>query len=105
MLHAEDRQPHHELPNDVRQLVERCLRSAAEIDLLLLLFRSPETFWTPHAAAAVLGCDDDAIRLHLGNLADAGLVDRGKQTDAFRFAPARPQDREAVARLAALYPR
>ena len=105
MIHAEDRHPRQNLPHDVRQLVERCLRSRAEIDLLLLLFRSPETFWTPHAAAAVLGCDEDEVRLHLGRLADAGLVDRGKQTDAFRFAPARPRDREVVARLAALYRR
>lgn len=103
MAASDKHPPHRPLRRDVRELVERHLRSAAEIDLLLLLFRSPETYWSPSAAANVIGADDRDIRAHFGRFAAAGLLDRGKQTDAFRFAPSKPEDRDAVAALATLY--
>lgn len=91
------------LPRSVRQFIERHLRSSTEIELLLLLFRSPDTFWSPAAAANVIGIDDRDVRAHLGRFAAGGLLDRGKQADAFRFAPAKRADAEAIAALAALY--
>ena len=91
------------LPPEVRLFIERHLRSAVEVDLLLLLFRSPETFWSPAAAANVVGADDREIAAHFSRFAAARLLDRGKQTDAFRFAPARSEDRETVEALARLY--
>ena len=91
------------LPPDIRHFLQRHLRSAAEIDLLLLLFRSPETFWSPVAAANVVGVDERDIRSHFGRFAAEGLLERGKQTDAFRFAPARFQDRETIESLAEIY--
>ena len=91
------------VPPQVRQLIERHIRSATEIEVLLLLHRSPETFWTPSAAAAVVGASDLDVRAHFGRFAGAGLIERGRQTDAFRFAPASEEDRAAVAELATAY--
>lgn len=98
----DDRTPS-SLPRDVRQFIERHLRSAGEIELLLLLFRSPDTFWSPPAAANVVGIDDREAGVHLGRFTAAGLLEQGKQTDAFRFAPAKLADRQAIEALAALY--
>lgn len=103
MAVSDKHQTQQPLRRDVRELVERHLRSAAEIDLLLLLFRSPETYWSPSAAANVIGADDRDIRAHFGRFAAAGLLDRGKQMDAFRFAPANSKDRDTVEALATLY--
>ena len=97
------RVPLHPLPPRVLQFLERHLRSTMEIELLLLLFRSPETFWSPAAAANVLGADERDILTHFDRFATEGLLDRGKLTDAFRFAPARPEDHETVDALATIY--
>lgn len=87
----------------VRQLIERHLRSAPEIEVLLLLHRSPETFWTPLAAASVVGVGEQDVRAHFNRFAAAGLVERGRQTDAVRFSPATEEDRGSVAALAVAY--
>ncbi|HUP60225.1 MAG TPA: hypothetical protein VNA69_07380 [Thermoanaerobaculia bacterium] len=91
------------VPAQVRQLIERHIRSATEIELLLLLHRSPETFWTPSAAATVVGASELDVRAHFGRFEGAGLIERGRQTDAFRFAPASEENRDAVAALAEAY--
>lgn len=91
------------LPEPVRRLIQVHLRSAAEIELLLLLFRSPETYWSAEAAANVVGADEREIRAHFGSLADEGLLERGRHTDAFRFAPMEAEAHAAVATLAELY--
>lgn len=91
------------VPQEVRELIERHIRSATEIEVLLLLHRSPETFWTPSAAASVIAAGEQDIRAHFGRFEGAGLVERGRQTDAFRFAPATEEDGRAVAALATAY--
>lgn len=73
--------------------------SAAEIELLQLLSRSPETFWSPSAAANVIGVDEREIAMSFVRFEREGLLERGRQSDAYRFAPERDEDREAIARL------
>lgn len=91
------------LRNDLLALIARHLRSATEIELLLLLYRSPETFWTPAAAASVVDTGEQETRAHLGRFAAAGLIERGRESDAFRFAPSSAARRDAVQALAAAY--
>jgi hypothetical protein len=74
--------------------------SATELDLLLLLYRSPETFWTAAAACSVLEASEDTVRSSLEKLERAGLIERGKATEAFRYSPALGGDHEAVVELA-----
>lgn len=100
---SDHRLPLHSLPQRVLQFIERHLRSTMEIDLLLLLFRSPETFWSPAAAANVIGADERDILTHFDRFATEGLLDRGKLTDAFRFAPSRAEDYETIDALARVY--
>ena len=91
------------MPPEVRQLIERNIRSATEIEVLLLLYRAPETFWTASATATVVGASELDVRAHLGRFEGAGLIERGRQTDAFRFAPRSEEARAAVAALAKAY--
>jgi hypothetical protein len=97
---AESQSP---LRNDLLALIARHLRSATEIELLLLLHRSPETFWTPAAAASVVNAGEQETRAHFGRFAAAGLIERGRESDAFRFAPSSDERRETVQALAAAY--
>ena len=91
------------MPPEVRQFIERHIRSATEIEVLLLLHRAPETFWAASAAASVVGASDHDVRAHLGRFEGAGLIERGRQTDAYRFAPKSEEARAAVAALAMAY--
>ena len=93
----------HTLPPQVRQLIERHLRSAAEIEILLLLYRSPETFWAPSAVATVAHITEQEARAHLSRFESAHLIERAHHADAFRFAPAAADDRCAIEALAAAY--
>jgi predicted ArsR family transcriptional regulator len=80
-------------------------RRLVEVELLLLLYRSPETFWSPAAAANFLGADERDTRAHLTRLTAAGLLEASKQSDAFRYAPASPESGAAVAALAEAWSR
>lgn len=82
-----------------RDLMTR-IGSAAELDILLLLYRSPETFWTAAAVGSVIEAGEDAVRSSLEKLEVAGLIERGKATEAFRYSPTLDGDHEAVAELA-----
>ncbi len=91
------------VPPEVRQLIERHLRSATEIEVLLLLYRAPETFWGASAAATVVGASELDVRAHLSRFEGAGLIERGRQTEAFRFAPESDEAFAAVEALAKAY--
>lgn len=96
--------PHvHELPPDVLHLIDRAIGSLQALELLLLLRRSPETYWAASAVAGTLGGDVRVVRRELAALVNAGLVVSGSQTGAYRFAPRREADRDAVEQLAAAY--
>lgn len=96
-------EPEQTVPPEVRQLIEQHIRSATEIEVLLLLYRAPETFWTASAAATVVGAREEDIRAHLGRFDAAGLIERGRQTEAFRFAPGTEETHAAVSALAKAY--
>ncbi|HEX7155297.1 MAG TPA: hypothetical protein VF618_27770 [Thermoanaerobaculia bacterium] len=93
----------HELPPDVLHLIDRAIGSLQALELLLLLRRSPETYWAASAVAGTLGGDVRVVRRELAALVNAGLVVSGSQTGAYRFAPRREADRDAVEQLAAAY--
>jgi predicted ArsR family transcriptional regulator len=56
-------------------------------DVLALLHRSPDTFWTPQAIAHRLGLHEDAVKRTLEALLGAGLIVEASGTIAYRFAP------------------
>jgi hypothetical protein len=77
--------------------------SVEALELLLLLRRSPETFWTAEAAAQQLGMTPDLADRKLSRLVDAQVLVRGRETGAYRFAPATDAARTLIDKLVALY--
>ncbi|HET7436361.1 MAG TPA: hypothetical protein VFN10_16745 [Thermoanaerobaculia bacterium] len=76
-----------------------CLSSAADVETLLLLRRSPDTFWTPTAVASAVACTTDVAAACLRALGLARLVVPASSTaDAYRYSP--PPD--AVSQIEAL---
>ena len=64
------------------------LESPAAQKALDLLRRSPSTYWTASAAATALDMSVESAYEALGTLERAGLLERARATEAFRYAPA-----------------
>lgn len=91
------------LSSDVQALIARSVHSSAALELLLLLQRSPDTYWTPAAAAATLGASEERMSQTLEALRRHGLVEQARETVAFRHAPRTEDDRRTVDALASAY--
>lgn len=90
-----------ELPQTVRDLIERHLHSAADVDTLLLLFRAGGS-WSPSTVARELRIDEDQAAGILARLCRRGLL--RAESGSYRFHPRDPATGEAVETLAPLYP-
>ncbi len=84
-------------------LIAGSIHSMAALELLLLLHRSPDTYWTVSASAATLGAPEERIEAELQSLRRHGLVVAARETVAFRYAPRTEAAREAVDALADAY--
>jgi len=93
------------LPPSIHALIATSLSSAAALELLLLLHRSPDTYWTATAAAARLGASEERMAAAFQSLRLHGLVEQARETVAFRYAPRKDEDRQAVEALASAYDR
>lgn len=91
------------LPASVQTLIAGSVHSAAALELLLLLHRSPDTYWTATAAAATLGATEERIEAALDSFQRHGLCEKARQTLAFRYAPANAHDGRTVDALASAY--
>ena len=87
----------------IRTLIAGSIHSMAALELLLLLHRSSDTYWTVSAAAATLGVSEERIATAFTSLRRHGLVAKARETVAFRYAPRTDAAREAVDALAAAY--
>ena len=88
------------LPPSIHALIATSVSSADALELLLLLHRSPETYWTATAAAATLGASQERMYAALQSLQQRGLVEQARETVAFRYRPRNDEDRRAVDALA-----
>jgi DNA-binding transcriptional ArsR family regulator len=91
-----------DLPEPVRRLIVACIGSAADLEILLLLHRSPERSWGPRDVDSELRLGEASARAGLQSLTEAGLVKL--EDEKYRFAPGRDQ-RRAVDELAEAYAR
>jgi hypothetical protein len=87
----------------IQQLLGDPVDSVEALELLLLLRRSPDTFWSSDAAAQQLGIRRELSERKLTQLAGRNLLVRGLETGAYRYAPADDEVRAAVDELAAAY--
>ena len=91
------------LPLNVQTLIARSIHSSAALELLLLLQRSPDTYWTDTASAAPLGAAKERMSSELRSLQRHGLVEQARETVAFRYAPLTDEDRRSAEALASAY--
>ena len=68
-----------------------------DTDVLALLYRSPDTYWTPQAISQRLGISIDAVKTSLDRLLSEGLIVAATRTVAYRFAPQQSSDLRAFA--------
>jgi hypothetical protein len=87
----------------VRTLIAASIHSLVGLELLLLLHRSPDTYWTAAAAASALGTTEERTAAALESLRRHRLIVEARETEAFRYAPRKSRDREAVEALARAY--
>jgi hypothetical protein len=79
------------------------VHSVEELEILLLLQRSPETFWSADAIAQHLSLRPDGVAGRCRELERRGLLRGGESGPVFRFAPADSDAVAQVARLATMY--
>jgi hypothetical protein len=91
------------LPPSLRNLIASSIDSIEALEILLLLRRSPQTFWATRAIAEQLGIAEEIVVTKLGGLRRAGLVSVGDQTGAYRYAPHDEELSASIADLATAY--
>jgi hypothetical protein len=91
------------LPQEVRDLIVSDFDSVESVEIVLLLRRSPQTFWAARAVAEQLGIRADIAGAKLDALGRRGILSVGGQTGAFRYAPKDAAVAKAIDALAAAY--
>ena len=90
------------LPPSLEEFIGRYVDSIETLEILLLLKRSPETYWMTTAIESHLGIRSGTAEKHLRELLDNRFIVRG-MTGAFRYSPSNEGHDEAVTALAAAY--
>lgn len=90
------------LPPTLVEFIGRYIDSIETLEILLLLKRSPETYWMPTAIESHLGIRPGLAERYLRELLDNGFIVRG-MTGAFRYSPSGDAYDESIAELAAAY--
>lgn len=89
-----------ELTPEARRLLVESIGSVELLEVLLLLGRSPDTFWTAEAVAQRLGMNNDVVKKALQSLTTEKFVSLARDTVAYRYDPGDERRRKAVAALA-----
>jgi AraC-like DNA-binding protein len=77
-----------ELSHDTRAFIAETFDSVESIEIVLLLRRSPNTYWTAKAISDVLGMREELVARRLSALEAARLLRHGQSSGAFRYDPA-----------------
>jgi hypothetical protein len=92
-----------ELTRETRSFLAEVFDSVESVEIVLLLRRSPDTFWTSKAVASVLGVREDLAAKKLSALDAAKLLTCGESTGAYRYAPGEAALASRVDELADVY--
>ena len=87
----------------LEQFIAEKIHSIEEVEILALLFRSPETYWTTTAIAQHLSLKEEAVAAKVRDLERRGLVLSGQTGGSYRFAAGSEDLRRDVAMLIDAY--
>ena len=86
--------------DSVETFIDTHFLTVEELEILLLLRRSPETFWSVDAIAQHLSLRTDLVGSMARALTARGLLRAGESGPNFRFAPASSAIAEEMGRVA-----
>lgn len=90
------------IPEEVRRFVLQCIDSVEQLEVLLLLHRSPAVVWSPEAVATTLYSNPDSIARRLAGLHARGLLSV-TEASSYRYLPKTPELAATVTLLADTY--
>ena len=76
------------LSNELRELIGSSIDSVEALEIILLLLRSPQTYWAPLAIAEQLGIGVDVAMAKMEAFHRRGILKLGGTTVAYRYGPA-----------------
>lgn len=91
------------LSQPLNQFIATNIHSVEEVEIVSLLSRSPDTFWSAEAVGSQLGLNPEAVASKARDLVRRGILAAGDSGPVFRFAPSNEAAREQIAALLALY--
>ncbi len=74
------------IPEEVRRFLLQCIDSVEQLEVLLLLYRTPERVWSPEAVAQALYSNTGSIARRLAGLHVSGLV-ASAESPSYRYQP------------------
>ena len=89
--------------SELEQFIASNIQTVEEVEILSLLSRSPETFWSTDAIAQHLGLKPDLVAARTRDLQRRRLVKGGDSGPVFRYGPADENLRLMVERLIVEY--
>ena len=87
----------------LEQFIAEKIHSIEEVEILALLFRSPDTYWTTTAMAQHLNLKEEVASAKVRDLERRGLVVSGQTGGNFRFAAASDDLKRDVGMLVDAY--
>ncbi len=85
-----------DIPPEIRDLIAQHFDSAEGIEIVLLLRRSQEAFWSPAAVSQHLGIKEEVADRKMDMLAKSRILVTAEQSKAFRYEP---RDSTVAARI------
>ncbi|HVS31087.1 MAG TPA: hypothetical protein VMS98_06505 [Thermoanaerobaculia bacterium] len=87
----------------LEQFIAEKIHSIEEVEILALLFRSPDTYWTATAMAQHLGLKEETVAAKVRDLERRGLAESGQTSGSFRFGTESEELKRDVAMLVEAY--
>jgi hypothetical protein len=90
------------LPEDVRHFLHQNIESVEQLEVLLLLWRTPERGWTSEEVATAVYSHPSSVVRRLALLLRQGLL-REREPGCFQYAPPTARVHETVTHLDHMY--
>jgi DNA-binding MarR family transcriptional regulator len=90
------------LPDDVRLFLHQNIDSVEQLEVLLLLWRTPERGWTSEEVATAVYSHPSSVVRRLARLLGQGLL-REREPGCYHYAPHAAELHQTVTRLDHLY--
>ena len=91
------------IPEEVRQFVEKYIRSLDQLEVLLLVSALPDRQWSVEDVYNVVRSTPAAVSERLESLVSAGILSQAGQLPTYRYQPRTEAMARAISALSATY--